>query len=96
MKHAEKIARILGVSDTRDRIEVGDRWVAVPGTGDLRPCDRCCREHEIHVDVELSDGRRVNIGSGCAKETVGLVLGMTRVAVPGRREGRPSPRRVPK
>src|SRR5207244_651775 len=33
----------------------------------LRPCDRCCREHEIHVDVELSDGRRANIGSGCAK-----------------------------
>lgn len=62
-----KIARILNVRDTRDRIEVGDRWVAVPGTGDLRPCDRCCREHEIHVDVELSDGRRANIGSGCAK-----------------------------
>jgi hypothetical protein len=62
-----KITRILAVRDTRDRIEVGDRRVAVPGTGDLRPCDRCCREHEIHVDVELSDGRRVNIGSGCAK-----------------------------
>jgi hypothetical protein len=62
-----KITRILAVRDTRDRIEVGDRWVAVPGTGDLRPCDRCCREHEIHVDVELSDGRRANIGSGCAK-----------------------------
>jgi hypothetical protein len=61
------IARILAVRDTRDRIEVGDRWVPVPGSGDLRPCDRCCREHEIHVDVELSDGRRANVGSGCAK-----------------------------
>ena len=61
------IARILDVRDTRDRIEVGDRLVPVPGSGDLRPCDRCCREHEIHVDVELSDGRRANIGSGCAK-----------------------------
>lgn len=61
------IARIIGVRDTRDRIEVGDRLVPVPGSGDLRPCDRCCREHEIHVDVELSDGRRANIGSGCAK-----------------------------
>ena len=61
------IARVLGVRDTRDRIEVDDRWVAIPGSGDLRPCDRCCREHEIHVDVELSDGRRANIGSGCAK-----------------------------
>ena len=61
------IARIIDVRDTRDRIEVGDRWVPVPGSGNLRPCDRCCREHEIHVDVELSDGRRANIGSGCAK-----------------------------
>ena len=61
------IARIIDVRDTRDRIEVGDRWVPVPGSGDLRPCDRCCREHEIHVDVELSDGRRANIGSGCAR-----------------------------
>lgn len=61
------IARILDVRDTRDRIEVGDRWVPVPSTGHLRPCDRCGREHEIHVDVELSDGRHANIGSGCAK-----------------------------
>ena len=61
------ISRILDVRDTRDRIEVGDRLVPVPGSGDLRPCDRCCREHEIHVDVELSDGRHANIGSGCAK-----------------------------
>ena len=61
------IVRIIDVRDTRDRIEVGDRLVPVPGSGDLRPCDRCCREHEIHVDVELSDGRRANIGSGCAK-----------------------------
>ena len=61
------IARILDVRDTRDRIEIDDRLVPVPGSGDLRPCDRCCREHEIHVDVELSDGRRANIGSGCAK-----------------------------
>lgn len=61
------IARIIDVRDTRDRIEVGDRWVPVPGSGDLRPCDRCCREHEIHVDVELSDGRRATIGSGCAR-----------------------------
>lgn len=61
------ISRIIGVRDTRDRIEVNDRLVPVPGSGDLRPCDRCGREHEIHVDVELSDGRRANIGSGCAK-----------------------------
>jgi hypothetical protein len=32
------ITRILDVRDTRDRIEVGDRWVPVPGSGHLRPC----------------------------------------------------------
>jgi hypothetical protein len=62
-----KIVRLVNVRDTRDRIEVGDRFVPVPGSGDLRACDRCGREHEIHVDVELADGRRANIGSGCAK-----------------------------
>lgn len=61
------IVKILAVRDTRARVEDGDRWVPVPGSGQLRPCDRCGREHEIHVDVELSDGRRANIGSGCAK-----------------------------
>lgn len=62
-----KIVRIVDVRDTRDRIEVGDRWVPVPGTGQMRPCDRCGKTHEIHVDVELSNGKRANIGSGCAK-----------------------------
>ena len=75
------IARILDVRDTRDRIEVGDRWVAVPGTGIQRPCDRCGREHEIHVDVELSDGRRANIGLGCAKGESMEVQGRLKSAV---------------
>lgn len=64
---APKIVRIIAVRDTRDRIEVGDRWVPVPGSGQARPCDRCGREHEIHVDVELSDGSRSTIGQGCAR-----------------------------
>jgi hypothetical protein len=76
-----KITHILQVRDTRDRIEVGDRWVAVPGSGLLRPCDRCCREHEIHVDVELSDGTRANIGSGCAKGESMEVQGRLKSAV---------------
>ena len=75
------IARILDVRDTRDRIEVGDRWVPVPGSGQLRPCDRCGREHEIHVDVELSDGRRANVGSGCAKGESLEVQGRLKSAV---------------
>jgi hypothetical protein len=57
------ITRILDVQDTRDRIEIGDRWVPVPGSGQRRACDRCCREHEIHVDVELSDGTRAGVAS---------------------------------
>lgn len=64
---APKIVRIIAVRDTRDRIEVGDRWVPVPGSGQARPCDRCGRDHEIHVDVELSDGTTSTIGQGCAR-----------------------------
>lgn len=75
------IKRILDVRDTRDRIEVDDRWVPVPGSGQLRPCDRCCREHEIHVDVELSDGTRANIGSGCARGESMEVQGRLKSAV---------------
>jgi len=75
------IKRVLNVRDTRDRIEVDDRWVPVPGSGQLRPCDRCCREHEIHVDVELSDGTRANIGSGCAKGESMEVQGRLKSAV---------------
>jgi hypothetical protein len=75
------IVKILDVRDTRDRIEVGDRLVPVPGSGVLRPCDRCGREHEIHVDVELSDGTRANIGSGCAKGESMEVQGRLKSAV---------------
>jgi hypothetical protein len=75
------IAKILAVRDTRDRVEIDDRWVPVPGSGQLRPCDRCGREHEIHVDVELSDGRRANIGSGCAKGESMEVQGRIKSAV---------------
>jgi hypothetical protein len=82
VKSSPTITKILDVRDTRDRIEVGDdRWVAVPGTGLLRPCDRCGREHEIHVDVELSDGTRANIGSGCAKGESMEVQGRLKSAV---------------
>ena len=82
MKSSPTITKILDVRDTRDRIEVGDdRWVAVPGTGLLRPCDRCGREHEIHVDVELSDGQRANIGLGCAKGESMEVQGRLKSAV---------------
>lgn len=77
----EKIVRIIAVRDTRDRIEVGDRFVPVPGSGQLRACDRCGREHEIHVDVELANGRRANIGSGCAKGETMEIQGRLKSAI---------------
>lgn len=61
------IVRIVSVVDTRDAIEIDDRWVKLPGTGQIRECTRCARDHEIHVTVELSDGDTAVIGSGCAK-----------------------------
>lgn len=62
-----RIVRIIAVRDTRDVIEDGDRFVPVPGTGAIRACDRCGRDHEVHVDVELEDGRTSVIGLGCAR-----------------------------
>lgn len=61
------IIRIVAVRDTRDVVEIDDRFVPIPGTGDLRACDRCGRTHEVHVDVLLSDGRTSTLGAGCAR-----------------------------
>lgn len=64
---APTIVRILAVQDTRQYEEQGDRWVPIPGSGQERECDRCHRTHEIHIDVELSDGTVACIGQGCAR-----------------------------
>lgn len=61
------IVRIIAVRDTRDYEEQDDRWIPIPGSGLERECDRCHRTHEIHVDVELSDGTTACIGRGCAR-----------------------------
>lgn len=61
------IVKIIAVRDTRAYEEQGDRWVPIPGSGNHRTCDRCGRDHEVHVDVELSDGRVACIGQGCAR-----------------------------
>lgn len=60
------IIRIVEVVDTRQYEEVGDRWVPIPGSGNIRECSRCKREHEIHATVELSDGTTDVVGTGCA------------------------------
>jgi hypothetical protein len=65
------IARIISIVDTRERElvegEMGrERSVAIPGSGKQRPCDRCGKNHEVHAEVELSDGTRKTMGTGCA------------------------------
>lgn len=60
--------RILDITDTRQfEQDEDERWRAIPGTGDPRPCDRCGKEHEIHVSVEKESGERCVVGLGCAR-----------------------------
>lgn len=63
--------RILRVEDTRDYVEqegtFGDRIVRLPGTGSARACDRCGRQHEIHVTVETPSHVHYVVGLGCAR-----------------------------
>lgn len=61
------IVQVVGVVDTREWIEDGDRWVAVSGSGTARNCDRCRREHEVHATVLLSDGATAVVGTGCMR-----------------------------
>lgn len=64
---ARRIVRIVEVRDTRDCVEVDDRLVPVPGSGDARPCDQCGRAHEIHVTVEVEGGAIFVVGASCAR-----------------------------
>lgn len=64
-----KIVRIIEIRDTREYIEVDDRWVALSGTGNLASCARCGRGHEVHAKVELESGTVVTVGTGCAKKS---------------------------
>ena len=66
MNTSNAIVRILEIVDTRTYEEQGDRWVPIPGSGQIRQCSRCKREHEIHATVELSDGTTDVVGTGCA------------------------------
>lgn len=75
---------VLAVTDTRDFIEVGDRWVPVPGSGDPHQCERCERVHEIHATVRDATGRTAIVGTGCMDADTGqarrLAAGATRAA----------------
>jgi hypothetical protein len=63
-----RIVGIVSVVDTREREEVGDRWVPIPGSGIQSVCARCAKEHEVHAEVELSDGTTRVMGTGCARQ----------------------------
>lgn len=78
MVESLRIVRVLSVVDTREYVEDGDRWVPVPGSGDLHECSRCGRVHEVHATVELSDGSTSLVGTGCAKgEEAEIVRALT-------------------
>lgn len=76
-----KIAKILRVTDTREYEEVGDRYVPIPGSGELNVCDRCGRTHEVHATVLLENGNTAVVGTGCMKsesaEVVSQVKSLT-------------------
>jgi hypothetical protein len=61
-----KIVRVLKVVDTRQREEINDRFVPIPGSGHENECFRCGKFHEIHATVLLEDGKQVILGTGCA------------------------------
>lgn len=53
------------VVDTRDLIEVGERFVRVPGSGEQNICDRCGAKHEIHATITDSTGGSFVVGVSC-------------------------------
>lgn len=60
-----KIVKILDVVDTRSYEEVGERWVPIKDSGEKNECARCGRLHEVHAHVQLEDGSKAIVGTGC-------------------------------
>lgn len=60
---------IVKVVDTRDFMEIDDRWVALAGSGEARECDRCDRVHEVHAHVIDANGLSFVVGTGCMDAT---------------------------
>lgn len=60
---------VVKVVDTRDFLEVDDRFVPVSGSGDVRVCDRCDRTHEVHAHVVDANGLSFTVGTGCMDAT---------------------------
>lgn len=58
--------KILNITDTRTWVEGSDdKWHPIAGSGITRECERCSRDHEVHVTVQ--DGEKAYVvGTGCA------------------------------
>jgi len=69
-----KIVRIILVRDTREYEEGPDgKFRPIPGSGSEHECARCGAIHEVHAEVELLDGSRQVVGTGCAaRESMGV------------------------
>lgn len=52
--------------DTRQREEINDKFVPIPGSGQENQCFRCGKFHEVHATVLLEDNREAIVGTGCA------------------------------
>ena len=84
--NAQAIIRVISVTDTREYEEVGERWVPVAGSGIEHECCRCGRLHVVHAEVELSDGTRTIVGTGCAAhETMDIQGALRRGAAAAKR-----------
>lgn len=59
--------KIKAVADTRPIDWVSGKRMT--GFGDAQPCDRCGKEHEVHVVVLADDGQEHRVGRTCAHAT---------------------------
>ena len=75
-----KPLKIIEVRDTRTYEEgPDDRWHAVPGSGTVNQCDRCGKDHEVHVVVEDQAGQLHVVGTGCAQADGPVAKRMTNI-----------------
>lgn len=69
---------VKSVEDTRPIDWVSGRRLT--GHGDAQPCDRCGKEHEVHVTVLGDDGREHRVGRTCAHASGPLASQLASVA----------------
>ena len=70
--------RIVSVEDTRPIDWASGKRLT--GHGDVQLCDRCGKEHEVHVSVLGDDGREHRVGRTCAHATGPLAVHLASLA----------------